>query len=107
MEIIYTNTTSGEVARGRDLPNDILVARKDLSEEIVTKIRAAFLEKGTDLMAAEYLSSSDRPIGEADPSKWEDFGSFLYEQGFLVDSAGKPVTEEPDWSEYFTNDLLD
>jgi phosphonate transport system substrate-binding protein len=40
------------VARGRDLPNDILVARKDLSEEIVTKIRAAFLEKGTDLMAA-------------------------------------------------------
>mgnify|MGYP002737400822 FL=1 len=65
------------------------------------------VHQSTDLMAAEYLSSSDRPIGEADPSKWEDFGSFLYEQGFLVDSAGKPVTEEPDWSEYFTNDLLD
>ena len=40
------------LARGRDLPNDILVARNDLSEEIVGKIRTAFVEKGSDLMAA-------------------------------------------------------
>lgn len=40
------------VARGRDLPNDILVARKDLAEETVAKIRTAFTEKGTDIMAA-------------------------------------------------------
>ena len=40
------------LARGRDLPNDILVARKNLSEEIVAKVRTAFAEKGSDLMAA-------------------------------------------------------
>ncbi|MBO3760100.1 PhnD/SsuA/transferrin family substrate-binding protein [Ciceribacter sp. L1K22] len=40
------------LARGRDLPNDILVARKDLSDEVVTKVRTAFAEKGNDLMAA-------------------------------------------------------
>ncbi len=40
------------VARGRDLPNDILVARKDLSADVVDKVRSAFLNNGDDLMAA-------------------------------------------------------
>ena len=40
------------VARGRDLPNDILVARKDVSDEVFGKVRDAFLNKGEDLMAA-------------------------------------------------------
>ena len=48
----FPNVAFAVIARGRDLPNDILVARKDLSEETVAKIRTAFLEKGTDLMAA-------------------------------------------------------
>ena len=40
------------VARGRDLPNDILVARKDVPADVVEKVRGAFLNKGEDLMAA-------------------------------------------------------
>lgn len=40
------------LARGRDLPNDILVARKDIPEEVFTKIRDAFVEHGGDLMGA-------------------------------------------------------
>lgn len=40
------------VARGRDLPNDILVARKDVSDEVFNKVREAFLKDGKDLMAA-------------------------------------------------------
>ncbi len=40
------------VARGRDLPNDILVARKGLKPEIVAKVRDAFVKHGKDLMAA-------------------------------------------------------
>ena len=40
------------VARGRDLPNDILVARKDLSPEVVEKIKSAFTDNGEALMAA-------------------------------------------------------
>lgn len=38
------------VARGRDLPNDILVARKDISDEVFNAIRGAFVEKGNELM---------------------------------------------------------
>ena len=40
------------IARGRDLPNDILVARKDLDKDVVGKIRAAFTEHGNALMGA-------------------------------------------------------
>jgi phosphonate transport system substrate-binding protein len=38
------------LARGRDLPNDILVARKDIPEEVFTKVRDAFVKHGPDLM---------------------------------------------------------
>lgn len=40
------------VARGRDLPNDILVARNGVSEDVFNKVRDAFLNQGEDLMAA-------------------------------------------------------
>lgn len=40
------------VARGRDLPNDILVARKDIPEDVFVKVREAFLKHGGELMAA-------------------------------------------------------
>ena len=40
------------IARGRDLPNDILVARKDISEDVFNKVRDAFVEKGNELMLA-------------------------------------------------------
>ncbi|HEX2018560.1 MAG TPA: PhnD/SsuA/transferrin family substrate-binding protein [Aurantimonas sp.] len=40
------------VARGRDLPNDILVARRNISEDVFEKIRAAFLDNGNALMNA-------------------------------------------------------
>lgn len=40
------------IARGRDLPNDILVARKDVPADVVEKVRDAFLNKGQALMDA-------------------------------------------------------
>ncbi len=40
------------VARGRDLPNDILVARAGLDKDVVAKVRDAFLNDSDSLMAA-------------------------------------------------------
>ncbi|WP_416896628.1 MAG: PhnD/SsuA/transferrin family substrate-binding protein [Minwuia sp.] len=40
------------VARGRDLPNDILLARKGVSDDVVAKVRDAFVNDGKKLMAA-------------------------------------------------------
>lgn len=40
------------VARGRDLPNDILIARKDMDKAALDKVKKAFVENGKELMAA-------------------------------------------------------
>ena len=48
----FPDTAFTVVARGRDLPNDILVARKDVSEEAFEKVRDAFLNDGNALMDA-------------------------------------------------------
>ncbi|MEC9433289.1 MAG: PhnD/SsuA/transferrin family substrate-binding protein [Pseudomonadota bacterium] len=40
------------VARGRDLPNDILVARADVDPAALETVRKAFVEHGRDLMAS-------------------------------------------------------
>ena len=48
----FPDTAFTVVARGRDLPNDILVARKGVSDEVFEKVRKAFLEDGAMLMEA-------------------------------------------------------
>lgn len=65
------------------------------------------VHRSAELMATDgYLMSDDRPIGAADPRAWDEFGGFLFEAGFLTDSGGEVITEEPDWSEYHTDELL-
>ncbi len=54
----FPNTAFTVVARGRDLPNDILVARNGLDGEIAAKIRDVFLNDGDTLMQA-VLSGED------------------------------------------------
>ena len=46
----FPDTAFTVLARGRDLPNDILVARKDMSEDVLKKVQAAFVEHGKELM---------------------------------------------------------
>lgn len=48
----FPNAAFAVVARGRDLPNDILVARKDIPEDVFVKVREAFLKHGNELMSA-------------------------------------------------------
>ncbi|SCW94762.1 PhnD/SsuA/transferrin family substrate-binding protein [Ancylobacter rudongensis] len=91
----FPNAAFAVVARGRDLPNDILVARKDIPEEVFVKVREAFLKHGNELMGAvlqgddnqkfkggifitdvkdsdyDYVRSMYRTIGI------ENFGSFI------------------------------
>jgi phosphonate transport system substrate-binding protein len=48
------------IARGRDLPNDILVARKELAPETVEKIKAAFVNDGAALMNAVLMGDDNK-----------------------------------------------
>lgn len=66
------------------------------------------VHRSAELLAKDgYLTSSDRQIGAANPEAWDRFGAFLVEGGFLSDSKGRVVTEEPDWSRYYTDEYLD
>ena len=63
------------------------------------------VHESAKLMAEDgYLVSPERPIGAVDEDAWAEFGRFLFEQKLLVDKSGKPVSQEPDWSEYYTNE---
>lgn len=65
------------------------------------------VHRSAELMAGDgYLVSADRPIGAADPEAWAEFGAFLFENGFLTDSEGQPLAEEPDWTAYYTDEYL-
>ncbi|MDF1793431.1 MAG: PhnD/SsuA/transferrin family substrate-binding protein [Thalassobaculaceae bacterium] len=48
----YPDVAFTVVARGRDLPNDILVARADTKSEVLEKVQKAFTEDGKSLLAA-------------------------------------------------------
>lgn len=64
------------------------------------------VHSSAELMASDYLVTDERPIGFANAQAWEEFGAFLFEEGFLIDSEGNALADEPDWSEYFTNEYL-
>lgn len=65
------------------------------------------VHRSAELMAGDgYLVADGRAIGTADPEAWDEFGHFLFEGGFLVDAEGEKVTDEPDWSTYYTDEFL-
>lgn len=48
----YPDVPFTVIARGRDLPNDVLVAKKGLDPSVLEAIKTAFTEQGNDLMSA-------------------------------------------------------
>ena len=48
----YPDTAFMVVARGRDLPNDVLIANSDVDDAVVEAVRTAFLDHGDRLMEA-------------------------------------------------------
>ena len=91
----YPEVAFKVVARGPDLPNDILVAANDVPDEVFDKVRTAFLEDGEAMMAA-VLEGEDNDkyeggffLGSVDDADYdyvramyrtigiEDFGTFI------------------------------
>jgi ABC-type nitrate/sulfonate/bicarbonate transport system substrate-binding protein len=52
-----------------------------------------------------YVDDSGR-VGSQTLERWQGYSGFLYDQGLLVDGAGKPLTTPPDYAALFTNDFL-
>jgi ABC-type nitrate/sulfonate/bicarbonate transport system substrate-binding protein len=58
------------------------------------------------LIEGDYLQGADGAVGVIDPDKMDAMGGFLFEAGILKDGDGAVIDQEPDFSAYFTNDLL-
>lgn len=71
-------------------------------------IKDANLAQQSALMLASdgYYKGAGGKIGPVDPAIWSKYGSFLYSSKLLTGANGKPLTSEPDWSTYYTNDFL-
>ena len=52
-----------------------------------------------------YVDAAGR-VGTQTLAQWQGYSGFLYDQGLLVDAAGKPLTAPPDYAGLFTNDFL-
>jgi ABC-type nitrate/sulfonate/bicarbonate transport system substrate-binding protein len=52
-----------------------------------------------------YLDASGR-VGVQTLEQWQGYSGFLYEEGLLVDGAGKPLAAPPDYAALFTNEFL-
>ncbi|AJC81385.1 NMT1/THI5 like domain-containing protein [Rhizobium etli bv. phaseoli str. IE4803] len=58
------------------------------------------------LIDGHFLKSEAGVIGTIDPAKADAIGAFLLENGILVDANGAKLKEKPDFSTYYTNELL-
>jgi len=60
-----------------------------------------------DFMAENklYLDAAGQ-VGVQTLAQWQGYSGFLFDEGLLVDAAGKPLISPPDYGALFTNDFL-
>ena len=70
-------------------------ANKDLP-----KASQEFLDQG------RYLVDGSGTFGTQTLEQWRGYSKFLFDQGLLVDGAGKPLAKEPNYARLFTDQFL-
>ncbi|UGT62602.1 ABC transporter substrate-binding protein [Nocardia asteroides] len=58
------------------------------------------------MLASRFMKGADGRVGAQALDQWAANSGFLYRKGLLAGPDGAPLTAEPDWSRYFTNDYL-
>jgi len=78
----------------------LVAANKDAFTE------TELVERSAKMLAERFYLDRQGRFGTQTLAQWTAYSKFLYDTGTLVDAQGKALTKEPDWSAYFTNDLL-
>lgn len=58
------------------------------------------------MLSEGYLTDDEGRVGTQTLETWQNYGRVLFDDGLLTGPDGRPLTVEPDWSEYFTDDLI-
>ncbi|MDI9916300.1 ABC transporter substrate-binding protein [Rhodococcus sp. IEGM 1379] len=58
------------------------------------------------MLAADFMKDADGVVGRQNLETWSGYSGFLFDNGLLAGPDGKKLTQEPSWSEYFTNEYL-
>ncbi|WP_410872088.1 ABC transporter substrate-binding protein [Nocardia sp. A7] len=58
------------------------------------------------MLADQFMKDAGGKVGTQTVEQWSANSSFLYRGGLLTGPDGKPLTTEPDWSTYFTDEYL-
>ena len=90
-------------AKGPDAAAAILIAE---NPGVFDANRQLPLDSQRFLDANGYLLDASGTFGTQTLDRWKGYSGFLYDQGLLVDAAGKALTAPPDYGSLFTNDFL-
>lgn len=58
------------------------------------------------MLSDGYLTDDAGQVGTQTEETWQRYGRLLVDNGLLDGPDGRPLTTEPDWTEYFTDDLV-
>lgn len=64
------------------------------------------VNQSAELLAKDFYLDASGKFGTQTASQWQGYTDFLTKAGLLVDDAGKPLTDKPDVSTWFTNRYL-
>ena len=96
------------LARGyEDSVEDPEAAAKILQEEnagLLTDLD--MLVESQQMLADDYMRDDNGDFGIQTEQHWSELGQFLFDSELLTDNNGKPLDEQPEWSEFFTNEYL-
>ncbi|WP_305095166.1 ABC transporter substrate-binding protein [Prescottella sp. R16] len=66
----------------------------------------ALVRESQRMLAADYMLDADGRVGTQRLDQWAGYSGFLFRHGLLAGPDGAPLTVEPDWSTYFTDEYL-
>jgi ABC-type nitrate/sulfonate/bicarbonate transport system substrate-binding protein len=76
------------------------------ANESVLGAQKQLVDQSALLEAQQYYKPTSGAIGSQTAARWKALTDFLFQNGLLTNSAGKPLATEPDPSSLFTNAYL-
>ena len=101
----FLDATTKGYAYAADHPQDAAKILIDANSSQLTNTQLVY-DSQAALASGGYLRNAKGQVGNQSSEKWQQYGSFLYTNGLLVDGNGNKLTSEPKWSDYYTNAYL-